>query len=638
MFEVYAAVQPGRPRLAILAAAALLALSLLAASLIARMKYRAIYQDLDPQVRELNEAGLRVRLPMGWQRAKQQQPGWVIAVQPPRVPDVRLIVFRGVPRPLGLPSVECRQVLANAAATFRTQLASEWQTTQLSQTAASSATFETPPTEPGAGCLLGQAGMTADGQILGVLLYVPRQPLERDQALFKDVCAELALSDYEVTGDGRALMAEAGISFDPPAHCRWVQIGSQPTHRLGRLRMEGGEGRNAWYLDVARTPLVGQRSIPDLLTDHASSALGQLDHLPTPTSSQIGERTLWRVDLDLYPDDPVGVCVWSVQTSEDSALLMVGRHEQDGAEAMEGLVKQIAEHAQVSVLADRLDVAKALQRGRECLAELAHEGLSKVWGQRTSRPELYSFSTSGIELRVEEFTYRVKDGDDGHRWWTIQDQYRSLLPGLPSSSLPSEQWTIREDGAAHGRRYQRQDVDDSRVSYTELRPAGQQEVICEMTAGDRTSQQWRVAVDDAYACEPMLAAAAGRVALDAGRQPAVFMATGPYVTHGFYWIVLPAGRAKLPEPGSQRMAWAAGVHFDHDPAPLTLYYNDDGVVVGSSYDGLFYQQLQSPRARVIRPLTQLRSPDHTRLADGGSAQPAHRSSRASLAGEGSVSP
>jgi hypothetical protein len=146
------------------------------------------------------------------------------------------------------------------------------------------------------------------------------------------------------------------------------------------------------------------------------------------------------------------------------------------------------------------------------------------------------------------------------------------------------------------------------MHYKEARASRGNEVLCELSLeGEDGPHTWQVQVDDNYACEPVLLAAAGRVARQPERGAAIFSGTEPFVREASYWIATPLGKARLPDPKSQETAWAVRLQQDYDPAPVTLYYDASDMPLAMAFDNVIWEERTTAGARrreLIRSLQQ----------------------------------
>jgi hypothetical protein len=101
------------------------------------------------------------------------------------------------------------------------------------------------------------------------------------------------------------------------------------------LRLSSGANLPAWYLDIARTPLVESRTAEDLVTDYAQNLSRTVDseisvRVIEAGGSQ-GRRLLW-ADLKEVEDGAGASFVAGVAMDAHTALIMVGRYEAQASE------------------------------------------------------------------------------------------------------------------------------------------------------------------------------------------------------------------------------------------------------------------------------------------------------------------
>jgi hypothetical protein len=114
---------------------------------------------------------------------------------------------------------------------------------------------------------LGRMAIGPSGEAVGLFLQTPI-PTRIDNELLDHVGAELELVNLLFEDDPSASMKAAGIRFEVPVGARFV---APRDENVPRVRMMGGAGSAAWYLDVYRVPLLGGRTPKALIKDHLAA-------------------------------------------------------------------------------------------------------------------------------------------------------------------------------------------------------------------------------------------------------------------------------------------------------------------------------------------------------------------------------
>ncbi len=596
MYAVHTVFRPGHPRWAIAASAALLTAALALAALLTHSKTRALAVPLEPESELFPDTRVEARLPAGWSRIEGDTdlfPGCVAALKPEDRVGELLVLFRDVPRPFVVPTADGVDLLRQMLSRFESGLEAVAEPSRVGPLPAVAGVFratagrgEGPPSH-----YLARMAVAPDGQILGLIYHVPRPPRPQDHQLVEEVSRHLSLQDLGVAEDAAAVMAEAGIVFEPPAEARFfVQVGS-PGIAPTRLRLSAGLESSCWYLELARAPLVRSRTVEELVTDYALSVLRAAE-LPTALeASDAGDRKLWRASLAGAVDLPTVAFVGGVEVDAQTALIMRVRYEA-GAEALvQGMCAAIAAKAEVSSFEESLDSAAAMERARDLLGELAEETLTTLWAARVRHPERYTMYAPGLALFEEATTYSSR-ASEGYRWWEV---------GVTSGPVTrrdrrtephfQEQYSLRDDLAGHAYVYKSGAASRVEAAYEEIRLPGELEIAREIRPKGGEPHRWRTRLDDVYACEPVLLAAAARMAQQTPGRPALFSTTGAFIPHLSYCLLTPLGLQPLPQPEADELAWAVRVDQDYGAAPVTVYFDDAGVLQATDLDhGLWMER------------------------------------------------
>ncbi len=170
--------------------------------------------------------------------------------------------------------------------------------------------------------------------------------------------------------------------------------------------------------------------------------------------------------------------------------------------------------------------------------------------------------------------------------------FRAGLPPDRRAELQlSEQYSLRDDHAGHTYTYYRRTQSRVEATYEEQRIPGEAEITREIRAEKAEPRVWRTRIDDVYACEPVLLAAASRMSQYTPGRPAVFSMTEPFIPHLCYYLVTPLGLHPLPQPGADELAWAGRVEADYGSPPVTLFFDNTGTLEVMALDhGLWMER------------------------------------------------
>jgi len=609
MYRVVTQQRPAPRGRAALASGVLLALCLALAAWLTAAKAQGRRVPLEDHAQVLPDARLKVRLPVGWETVRgrlERIPGVVLELQSPRSQAEQLILFRSTPRPNGTVWADAAQTgrqiaqliakLLSAGSPLKTgwllgtdtPLKAGWAT--IGPLPAWAAAFA--PTQPDQSRLhvLVRTAIAPDGQIVGVLLTLPHYPLEEDLALLANVAGHLELLDLMAVDTPEIALRESAIVLEPPADARLFLPKTPLAAAPAPLLLQGGLRAQGWHLKVGRVPLVGARTIEQLVTDHARSARQQFDLPAKVQTYTVGDRATARLDVPSTDPSEPHLLIWSAQIDAQTALLLVGRPEPDGWESLERVSASIVANSRVTGYAETLDLERALEQGRQHLERLARAGLTTRWRDRITEGQRYVIHGPGLPIRHEVRAYEMRTGDDGQPWWTISVMYLSPSPLSALQTTMQEHWRIREDTQAHGYRHEWKHPGQPEVLYTQIHPPETNVLRRELVLGDRPPIRWEVTIDSSYGCEPVLIEVLGTLAVEDEVQPAVFTTTDTFVEDPYSWLALPLGEAPLPGGDKDRTGWLVRVLRDYDPSPIDLYFDADSRLWSINFGNLLWQQ------------------------------------------------
>ncbi len=439
-------------------------------------------------------------------------------------------------------------------------------------------------------CLV-RAAIGPGGEVVGVVLQTNARPGAGDRKLLEDVCASVALEGVSLDLDPSQAMTAAGISFDPPEGVRFI---GPADPGVPRLRMMGGVGAEAWYLDVYRVPVAGRRTVAALVGDQAMSATMKV-RLPEPVESlELKGRAAARIDLAFWGGEATTHTL-GVQTDPHTAVLMLGRHEPAAADSLRKLCEEIAGQAKVESYDGFVDVSAAIEVGRRLIRETREEGLSTFLRRREGKDLRFRYGAPALDLgKFTESCRRVSQG--GKTSWELTSEGGLRLPGMNRQAIAvEERWQLAEDGVAYAYDLRRSERGELAMQQAErCEPEGQQvQRVVKMIRGERRET---IGVDDTFASGPLVLQVAARLARDSNAKAAIVSQIDSFTAGTACQVIRPIGKTAPPGSLLKDPAWTVQVMADYDPRPMLLYFDEQGDLLASSWDG------QEWRERVEEPI------------------------------------
>lgn len=352
MYTMYSAQRPGRPRLALLAGAVLLALATALAGLLVHVKRAAAETPLN-KATLYGGLGLRARLPAGWHVLPVEEaagPVYMEAVEPAgRSGQRRLVVFRERHRSMG-------SVARARAATLAAVVQAISPTLQLAVPERIGAgslgplpgmTYALALLDPaGSGHLAGlvRVGVGPRGQVLGVLLLADRPLKSRDEDLLNEISASIVLDDLKPAGDLVHLMTEAGIQFDSPTDASFFEPQPEVVGSDERPALELAGRDGSWLLDVHRVDVSARASLEQSVLKWVSGRLTDPDLSIQTAVTELNGHEAVRMVLLSASGQACGL-VWSTRAGPRSAWVAVGWCEAAGLARLDAVCRSIIEAA-----------------------------------------------------------------------------------------------------------------------------------------------------------------------------------------------------------------------------------------------------------------------------------------------------
>lgn len=594
MYQVFSIQRPGHPRWALAASGLLLLLSLGLAWALSQSKARGTYVPLEEQARDYPAGGLRARLPTGWRpldkRILARLPAVVAGVVAPANENTKAFIFRGNHQRYALPSAHALDVLHEAFSQLH--LGGEVQSGPAMIGPFFARTVRS-ITGDGVGgspntFFLARVAFAPDNQTFGILLLLPRKPTPQHEKLLDEMSQHLQLLSLSLEDSPVALMADAGIRFTLPPKAKLARPNPAPPPPGPQLRLMSGDPNACWYLTVWRTPLLGTRTCEQLVESLAFTDFRHGKPTRKPTLDTLADHEVAR--LNLSPDDDAetgsGAQIWCARMDAHNALLLVGRHEAQAESTLTGICEFILTGVTLSGTDQALDAPAALERGQQYLREVATEKLSTKWGDLVDhRQRFLLIGAAGTRLQ-QETSYQVARQEDRFRWWRLVTTYSPPGPLASLAPVARDEWAVRDDTAQHQAhiRWPSDASDDDRIEYTESR-SGSSEVLCSLRLPETEPREWKLAIDDSYACQPVLIEAAAKAARDPDRHTAVFSTSEALNPHLSWVIATPLGDLPLPSLEQDRTAPAVQLRTDYQDEPEIVYFDEADHVIAVNLEG-----------------------------------------------------
>lgn len=596
MYQVYSQQRPGRPRWALGSSAILLLLTVgLAAALV---QYKSRNEDLP--LKQISAAGIQMKLPADWKivsPGNEESPQGTLAVASEPAskgsPGRHVLIFTAQPYPLGNRMMYGKVVGLKYVAELNRGmgLATMEGDNDTSRDLAGlpavtvEAVGHSPSRKGFATYCLARVAVSPDGYVIGAAV------LSRDARrltairLLDRISQGIELPGAKPVGDPAAAMKAAGIVFRLPVGSKIIE---PAVANLPRLMLAGGGDGDSWVIEAARTPLIGSRTPDRLLEDYALSVLQQPGLQDTIASVDLNGRKAFHIEL--RSEKSASILAWCVQTAPDTALLLVGRFDGEAGKTVDGICRSIAASAEVAPYQQAMDIPKALTAGRGWMGRVTGDGMERVWGPLQEERQTYLHEVPGLAFLRATTTY---DRDRPGGKWQIRDRTYAIDEGHSSRLLQSDEtWEVQDKSNGFDYKYTRNDpAGRVEFTYSESRAPGAGQVKRSLTVPNSGKRQGAVNVDEHYGCEPVLLAAGGRIAVDARRSSAVFMATETFPSETVYWTMIPLGQRAVPwDPNGAKVA-AVCLQRDYDPSPIVLYYEPDGVLLGVGFEGEGWRRL-----------------------------------------------
>lgn len=578
MYQVYSQLRPGRPRWTLAANAFVLLLTVGLAAGVSNYKRRALQVALDkPSVSTRSQ--LRVRLPEGWTvKSDGDLPaGIAFVASDPGTRARRVIIFRDRSRSMAVASqhgrIALRTMCARQDVIFGGMIRGrrgETVEAVFDDDSAGPARLGVLPAwnevalygynEQALLMVTGRVGVGPDGQIAGILIISGEGMSARDSVLLDQISQDFELLDAKPLDDPAAALKLAGVEFDLSTG---VKAFSEQASPLSTLQLMGGGGLGAWYLDIARTPLLPGRT-PQAILEDRIRIIEQATELPNPiTPSTVGGKTLLQMQLR---GGSTSILVALCKRDDQTALIAQGRCEPEGLDDLRKTTERVLTQARVTPYGSFVDLQAARQRGHDYVAQLRADGLGSIWGRYRFLTQRFALRSMNLVVGSSERSIAPNRSNGANGW---ECRVNDVIDDYTSE----EAWRISDDTRTHRYTY---DFKPNGGGYRYVETRENDELTRTLQkAGADSATKFVTRTDDVFVADPILFAAAARVATrpaDSG-EAVVLSATQPFTAGAHPWLILPAGT--LPLPGQSAAAAAAVLICDFDPRPVYLYFDAD---------------------------------------------------------------
>lgn len=558
-FEVYTGARPGRPRLALVLAAAALALTL-------GLAWQQVRQRsaLGPEQR-VGDTPLRVRLPAGWQADPEDPQAFILPVREEGWRRQHLRYERRIRLEFErLGWFQPLEDLLRSGSLGDARRVSEARPARLgSYDALELDRFV--PVRLGRRTLMRETIVRLTCLPRGQLVTVTYDPLielrPSDREIVDDICRSLRIEDPTLVGPPDEFLRAAGLrlELDPG----WRLVGAEFPEVAGVHVGGSVDGLPAWSIAIFRTWLAASRTPDDLLVDFAADRwllLDVADRIERFAGAD-GAAVAALRHPDLGRTGATIQSAWTVKRTETQVAILFVQAGPRHAAAAEEAAARIAQSLRILPLEVFDALPQAEEAGRRLAAKLRERGAVPRWGRGAAQAQ-YRGRAPGGPFRVR--VSREARGRNAERG------YEGLMV-VQTESRREEitRWTL--DGRAEAYEWRADLFRGSvQVSALETRAAADAAVIRELTIGHPPPVRRSFQPGPAFVPPPAESVVEGWVA--GGQPPAA-------VVH-YSALLGPATRAvllrKLPPDGAyprvliQEDHWPEGLieAFDEQHAEL----------------------------------------------------------------------
>lgn len=571
MYQVYAQQKAGRPILALIVSAGLLAGAVLLALGVIAARRRMPETELGERF-SLGDWNITVRCPAGWSpRGRAQAPSGFVFVEGRR-PGGRQIELRRFEMGGFSPPAQFTRPDTLARIFGLPPTALEGAFRDLGQV----------PFGPIPGSLVSvgrvaiHLGVAPGGTVYWAMMDSPNPVTPADIRLLQDVTASVELLNPPVTDDLSSLWADTSFRFEAPKETRF----SRGKHLDSVICFADPTKRAVWQVVAGKTFLAPGRQPASLVRDYISRASDGLE----PTSIEEGgeERSRFARGTLTKADgrDPVqSVSVRELGAGQ--AVMLVGTA---GADSESDLRRTEVMILRTLRLADETEsLSAALEQGRRLVARVARD-VAELWP--TEDKEWWYLIMRDDSARGFQRVARRAGIVEGRSGFVVDSAYHYqptdevLYQGRSAAFLPHDGGRVTLK--AQGR--ERDENGTVRWTLTESRAEGETTLLHDWSNDHDVKVSRRVPIGDHYLPDPLPEWAFYLVASEARADDSFMLCSSGYpLVHGVFWMrAEPIGRG--PDQGAGR-GLGTRVVKDFDPEPQHWYFDPQGNLTELDFDG-----------------------------------------------------
>ncbi len=464
--------------------------------------------------------------------------------------------------------------------------------------------------------LVARVGCSPTGEVYIFLLESPWGVTPGESRLLGRVVESIELTAPVMSADLSFVARRAGIEFALPEMAWVVQRGRVPLRRVSLC--SAAEADHAWSLEIAHAWVSDKRPPTALIADHLRAIERRVELSTEIREMAVSGREVAEATLGGADRGRAALAVWAAGLGDGEAVLLVGRSDSDGAEALRRVARGVIATVRLRACELAIDMTEARERGKEIARSLRRGELERLWGKAetddwyliTLGGEVTGFWRVGrrwVDQSGEEGAFGTSGG------YQIVRQYRrEVVAGIFEEK--EELWQVTADGDGH-RHWFSQSLahrKDSLYDLEDVREPGALRLSRRVqTEGQRDVQSYEVELDETFVCDPVAEVAALVAAEDSEGRPASFTAVSLYSRQiPFTLVYRPAGRVPLSGEREAAQALAVVMQSDYDPRWARFFFDARGRLVREEHEGGLVLVLCSrqeverafPGARIVKSL------------------------------------
>jgi hypothetical protein len=280
------------------------------------------------------------------------------------------------------------------------------------------------------------------GQVI-VVEYDPLIDLRpADTEILEDVCSTLRIEDPTLTGSREAFLEQAGLRV--PLEESWHVVGTDVPQVAGVYIGGAVDGWPAWSVGILRTWRAADRTASDLLID--SAAVHWLDFdagarlRETTGMSNAAVHTLRCPGFGSRDRSPASL--WIVDRGPSQIVMMNVYASERYAAAADDVARRIATTMEILPLESFPAIEPAEAAGRRLVSELRQRGAVPRWGRGERRVRYRGFWPTRVEIAVKREA-RGRNAENGYEGETAYNWQ------LGRNALETVRWRIGPNATAY---------------------------------------------------------------------------------------------------------------------------------------------------------------------------------------------